>query len=71
MFHPKYTGVAFILNKPEYIGVVDFACTGFLAPGVVTYLKVGDLIPARFNIWDEVSLLNLLVVDVEKYFTRW
>ena len=65
VFHSKNTRISLALNKAEDIVVIDFTRAGFLPSGVVANLEISDLIPACFNVWDQVSFLNLLVVDIE------
>ena len=39
-----------IINVFKNIFVINFSCIGFFSSGIITYLKIGNFIPAFFNI---------------------
>ena len=52
----------------ENILVVDLTSGGFLSSGIVANLKVGDFVPGKVDIGDEVSFVPLHVIDIIKDF---
>jgi hypothetical protein len=45
--------------------IVDFSRSGLIAARVVPDLEIGYFVPTLLNIWNEVSFLNLLVVNIK------
>ena len=64
VFHTEHTVIAFAMDMLEYILIVDFPAGGFFAPGVVTQMEGGNLIPGLIDIWNQVTLGDLLVLEV-------
>jgi len=50
----------------EDVGIIDLPGARFLPAGVVAGLYVADLVPACVDVGDEVSLADLLVIDIKK-----
>ena len=57
-------GVKIFKNIP----VIDLPCTGFIPARVITAMESSYLVPARVNVWNEVTLSDLLMVDIIHYF---
>ena len=70
MFHTHDTTVAFVVNVFEDVFVIHFAGGRLFSAGIVSNLEVNNLIPAFFNVWNNVSLVSLHVVHVEQNFAR-
>ena len=70
MLHAHDAVEVLILEVLKDLAVVDLAGAGLFATGVVTTLEIRDFIPAVINVGDEVSLGDLLVVNVEEDFAR-
>ena len=65
MFHtdqPVKTGAMYV---PENIEVVDLPGRRLLSAGIVTGLKLGDFRPRLIDIGNEISLRDLLMVNIE------
>ena len=56
------------MDVPEHVPVVDFARSGLISAGIVPDLEVGNFVPGRINVGDQVPLGDLLVVDVVQDF---
>src|SRR5690606_23201102 len=68
VFHAHDTTVPFVVDVLEDILIVDLARSRFFSSGVVPYLKVGDLIPAKIDVGNEVTFVALHMVDVVENF---
>ena len=68
MFHAHDALEVLGFQVLEDLAVVDFAGAGFFAAGVVSTLEIRDLGPAVIDVGDEISLGDLLMVNVEEDF---
>ena len=57
---------ALLVDVLEDVAVIDFAGARLFAARIVARLQVGDLVPAGIKVGDEVTLGDLLVVEVEQ-----
>ena len=64
MFHPQDAVVAFSVDVFEDIPVIDFTRRWLFAPWVVTDLEITDLVPCSIDVGNQVSLGNLLMIDI-------
>ena len=67
MFHSDHPVKSAGVDVLEDISVVDLARARFFASWIVSHLKITNLVPAPFNVLDEIAFSNLLMVDVEQY----
>ena len=66
-FHADRVAVADVVDGPQHERIVDLAGRGLVAAGMVGHLEIADQVVIFANIAREVSLADLLVVDVEEH----
>ena len=55
----------------EYIEVVNLPGGGLFPSGIIAHLEVSNFIPCQIDVWNQVSFMNLLVIEVIQYLTGW
>ena len=68
MFHPQDAVVTFSVNVLEDVPIVDFSGRRLFAAGIVTHLEIANLLPGHIHVGNEVTLLDLLMVNIHKDF---
>src|SRR5688572_4291588 len=66
VFHADHAQISLRMNVLEDLPVVDLSRSRLAPSGVVAHLDVRDLVPRRVHVGDQVTLSDLLVVDVEE-----
>src|SRR5574340_1679752 len=64
VLHAQSALVTFAVEVPEDVPVIDLACAGLIAAGVIAHVECRDLTIGLVNVGNEVSLGDLLVVQV-------
>ena len=70
MFHAQNSFELLAVNVSENIAVMDFAGARFFAAWVIANLEVGNFREGAVDVGDEVSLGDLLMINVEEDFAR-
>ena len=71
MFHPVDASETLGLDVLEHIFVIDFTRERLIAPWIVANLEVGNFRPREVDIRNDISLGDLLMIDIEQNLTAW
>ena len=63
-FEAYYSFVPFLINVLHNFFIVYFPRAGLVAPGIVGNLEVSDFVPGGVDVFNKVSLGDLLVVEI-------
>lgn len=71
MFHTQHSGEPFSVDVAEDVLVIQLAGGGFVSARVISHLEIGDFAVRSVDIRDDIALVDLLVIDIEKDFAAW
>lgn len=66
VFHAQDAIESTLVDVAKDISVIDLPGRWLVPARIISDLKIGDLIPATFDVGDQISFLYLLVVDIEQ-----
>ena len=71
MFHPVDASETLGFDVLEHIFVIDFAGERLCPPWIVANLEVSNLRPREVDIWNDISLGDLLMIDIKENLAAW
>ena len=67
MFHAKRPVITFFKEILENTLEIDFTGRRFIPAGIISKMKCTDIRPGGFDIWNQVTFSDLLVIKVINY----
>ena len=64
MFHTIYPGETAVIDMSKNISIVDFTGCWLFTSRIITDLEIADFIPGVVDIRNQVTLGNLLVINI-------
>src|SRR5262249_41011565 len=65
--HADRAAVPNVMDQPQHERIVDLTGRGLVAAGMVSHLEITDQVAIFTNVSGEISLADLLVIDVEQH----
>ena len=70
VLHPHNTSIALAFEMPKNVVIVDLARCRLFTTWIVSDLNISDLVPGLVHIRDQVSLGDLLIVEIVQDLAR-